>query len=303
MPKVPPLPKILSPKAKSLNSSRGFTLVELMVVIAVIGILIGIAVLNLPGVTKSARDAQRASDLRQLSTILERYKTQNEAYPLSDSNYEVTNHPWGSLWTEYNYRVPQDPLPSQKYTYISDGQTFELYAKFENPGASGMACKTPCGPDGSDNGGLTGGTGAALIAWNTGSASSTGGGGGGGAVIQQPSGPVAPIIPGATTYNISGGKAPYFKSMSLTELDPKVGSSDTISVVITDTANVTSATAVIKTDNGVRTFPLTLSSGTAINGTWTDTFVVADTHNSTYVINLRATDSAGNSSSDAITIR
>lgn len=278
-----------------------FTLVELMVVIAVIGILIGIAVLNFTGVTKSARDAQRASDLRQLSTILERYKVQNEAYPLSDSNYEITDHPWGSLWTEYNYRVPQDPLSTQKYTYISDGQTFELYAKFENPSSSGMACSATCGPNGADNGGLTGGAGAALIAWNTGSGS--GGGGGGGAVSQQSSGPVAPILPGPTTYNISGGKPPFFKSMSLTELDPKVGSSDTISVVITDTANVTSATAVIKTDNGVRTFPLTLSSGTATNGTWTNTFVVADTHNNTYVINLRATDSAGNSSSDAITIR
>lgn len=277
-----------------------------MVVIAVIGILIGIAIINLPTVSKSARDAQRASDLRQLGSVLERVKTDSEAYPLSDSNYQITNQPWGSLWSQYSYRVPQDPLPSQKYIYVSDGQTYGLYAKLENPKSSQIACATACGPDGTYNSGVTGGTGSALISWSstTGTTQPTGGTTGGtGGVASGPTKPFTPLPPGAATYNVSGGTPPFLNTVTLSELDPVVGTSENLSAVIDAATAITSATAVVKTDNGVRTFPLAKTSGADNNGTWGVTWVVADTHNKTYVISIRATDAGGESSNADITIR
>lgn len=66
-------------------SKKGFTLVELMVVIAVIGILASVALVSLTGVQRSARDAQRKSDLATYRTALERYYADNQVYPGSAS--------------------------------------------------------------------------------------------------------------------------------------------------------------------------------------------------------------------------
>jgi prepilin-type N-terminal cleavage/methylation domain-containing protein len=60
---------------------KGFTLIELMVVIAVIGILASIALVSLTGVQRSARDAQRKSDISTYRTALERHYANFNYYP------------------------------------------------------------------------------------------------------------------------------------------------------------------------------------------------------------------------------
>jgi type II secretory pathway pseudopilin PulG len=52
---------------------KGYTLVELLLVIMTIGVMAGFGLSKYPGVQKSSRDANRRSDLKQLQTALENY--------------------------------------------------------------------------------------------------------------------------------------------------------------------------------------------------------------------------------------
>lgn len=81
-----------------VKNQRGFTLIELMVVIAVIGILAGIALVSLTGVQRRARDAQRLSDIRQIRTALETFKARNERYPTL-----FCNDPGDGGWNNSDY--------------------------------------------------------------------------------------------------------------------------------------------------------------------------------------------------------
>lgn len=60
---------------------KGFTLIELMVVITIIAILSTIALFGISKVQASARDAKRASNLNGVRTALERYYADNQKYP------------------------------------------------------------------------------------------------------------------------------------------------------------------------------------------------------------------------------
>jgi prepilin-type N-terminal cleavage/methylation domain-containing protein len=64
-----------------MKSKKGFTLVELIVVIAILGILTTIAVFNYLSVQRQARDEQRASDATVVSESLEKYFADNGEYP------------------------------------------------------------------------------------------------------------------------------------------------------------------------------------------------------------------------------
>jgi prepilin-type N-terminal cleavage/methylation domain-containing protein len=64
-----------------VRKSRAFTLVELLVVIAVIGILSAVVVLNTNSAKAKARDAIRISDITSIQRALELYKTDKGSYP------------------------------------------------------------------------------------------------------------------------------------------------------------------------------------------------------------------------------
>jgi len=66
---------------KQNNNQPAFTLIELLVVIAIIGILTALAVVSLQNSRRSARDAKRISDVKQLQIALELYYQDNSSYP------------------------------------------------------------------------------------------------------------------------------------------------------------------------------------------------------------------------------
>lgn len=79
----------------SHRTRRGFTIVELLIVIVVIAILAAITIVAYNGIQQRARDAARVSDIRSISKALEIYKTQNGQYPTQVSStgqggYEIS---------------------------------------------------------------------------------------------------------------------------------------------------------------------------------------------------------------------
>ena len=61
--------------------SRGFTIVELLIVIVVIGILAALVVVTYNGIQQKARDTERKTDINALHGQLEAYQAQNGKYP------------------------------------------------------------------------------------------------------------------------------------------------------------------------------------------------------------------------------
>ena len=111
-----------------INKKKGFTLIELMVVIAIIGILASIVLVSLNSARKKSRDARRLSDIKQLQLALEMYFDSNGHYPTALSDL-VTGG--------YMSQVPTDPLTGDNYSYAyypsTDPTDYHLGATIEDP--------------------------------------------------------------------------------------------------------------------------------------------------------------------------
>jgi len=67
-------------------NKKGFTLVELLVVIGIIGILSTLAVISLNNAREKSRDAKRVSDIKQIQTALEMYFVEVDTYPVQGTD-------------------------------------------------------------------------------------------------------------------------------------------------------------------------------------------------------------------------
>jgi type II secretion system protein G len=137
------------------DKKQGFTLMELLIVIAILGILVAVGVVSFATSQKRSRDISRKNDLRQLSIALETYYNDFDHYPLSDIEGNMLacgvdameQCEWGDTWkntttnpeTIYMLKLPADPGGGNFY-YISDatGTYFRLYARIENDQDEGL---------------------------------------------------------------------------------------------------------------------------------------------------------------------
>lgn len=120
------------------SRQRGFTLIEIMVVVVIIGILIGLVAPNIVGNVDEARVTAAKADIETLVTALERYYMDNSSYPTTDQGLEAlvekpTAEPIPRNWRPEGYvrrkKMLQDPWGSE-YRYISPGANgpFDLYS-------------------------------------------------------------------------------------------------------------------------------------------------------------------------------
>lgn len=81
---------------KNKNQS-GFTIVELLIVIVIIGILAGLVITQVIGATAKARDTERKTDVDQIANQLEAYYARNGGYPAIAANAtgdQINNPAW-----------------------------------------------------------------------------------------------------------------------------------------------------------------------------------------------------------------
>jgi type II secretion system protein G len=97
--------------------SRGFTLIELMTVIAIIGVLAGIVVVSLGSAKASSRDAKRIADIKVIQSALSLYYSDNSKYPGYTSVATQSNTLTTVLTPNYLGAVPKDPT-GISYKYV-----------------------------------------------------------------------------------------------------------------------------------------------------------------------------------------
>jgi len=124
--------KFLNPKSYLLNPKRGFTLIEIMVVVAIIAILVVLAMFMFMNNLGKARDGRRKGDLDRLKIAFEEYYGDENTFPGGDILSECGS---GNL-KPYLSSVPCDPKTNKPYCYIYDtdnnGQNYRILASLEN---------------------------------------------------------------------------------------------------------------------------------------------------------------------------
>jgi len=100
-------------KGLIVSQSKGFTIIELIVVIAIIAVLSGIVVSNVNKYQAKARDTRRIADLNQLEKALLLYAADSGAYPSGTYHSCKDGGNWSALETTlkpYISKLPVDPL-------------------------------------------------------------------------------------------------------------------------------------------------------------------------------------------------
>lgn len=120
-------------KTKLASTQRGFTMIELMVVIVILGILAAAVVPQLVGRDDKARVTVATSDVRNISNALSMYKLDNTNFPSTEEGIEaLVNEPENARnWAPGGYlpKLPKDPWGNE-YIYISPGINgpYDLYS-------------------------------------------------------------------------------------------------------------------------------------------------------------------------------
>ncbi len=133
---------------KIINSKRGFTLFELLVVISIIGILIGFGTVAYSGAQQRARDARRMEDMREIQSAMELcYSINNGSYPSPGWTSGSLTCGGETLMASF----PTDPKNDGGFVYQFDNLSDTTYCYCANlESAEGNSSGPDCSTGGTD---------------------------------------------------------------------------------------------------------------------------------------------------------
>lgn len=116
-----------SQRRKAARNRRGFTLLEVLLVLIILVVIAGFAIQNFTGIQDTANKKAATTQITQLSTAIKTYQLLMGGLP---PNLEALVNPPADLakpgdWTKQLERVPNDPW-NRPYEYKANGSTFEL---------------------------------------------------------------------------------------------------------------------------------------------------------------------------------
>ncbi len=119
-------------KSFKTSTSSGFSLIEILVVVVIIGILAAVVVPRVMDEPDRARATKAKQDVQALVTALNMYKLDNFSYPSTDQGLEAlvrrpAGQPPAPNWKEGGYidRLPSDPWGNE-YRYLNPGVHGEI---------------------------------------------------------------------------------------------------------------------------------------------------------------------------------
>ena len=118
-----------------MRKQSGFTLIEVIVVLVILGILASIVAPNVIGNVDKSRVVKAKQDIRALQSALQIYRVDNFKYPTTDQGLQAlvekpTSGDEAKNWQKGGYipKLPKDPWQNE-YQYISPGENgdYDLY--------------------------------------------------------------------------------------------------------------------------------------------------------------------------------
>ncbi|MEO7243306.1 MAG: type II secretion system major pseudopilin GspG [Variovorax sp.] len=113
-----------------IRQTRGFTLIELMVVLVIIAVLAALIVPNVIGRADDARTTAARTDVNNLMQALKLYRLDNQRYPTSPQGLQAllvrpSAGPPAPNWKPYLEKLPNDPW-GRPYQYLNPGLKGEI---------------------------------------------------------------------------------------------------------------------------------------------------------------------------------
>lgn len=111
--------------ARSAMRARGFTLIELMVVLVIIGVLAALIVPNVLDRADDARSTAARTDVNNIKQALKLYRLDNQRFPSAEQGLAAlvsrpTANPVPPNWRRYLEKLPTDPW-GRPYQYLNPG--------------------------------------------------------------------------------------------------------------------------------------------------------------------------------------